>query len=308
MATILVTGAKGCIGAWALRALLDGGHTPIAYDLPGNMHRLDLILGDDVARVKFIEGDILNGDALKAAVEANGVTHILHLAALQVPSARANPVLGAQVNVVGTVNVFETARAAGIKHIAYASSIAVYGPQPTPDPRTLYGVWKLADEGMARVYHQDHGIGSIGLRPNIVYGPGRDFGMTSTPTTAMLAAAAGKDYHIGFANTMLYHMARDAGAWCARSALVDDFGRAAVFDPPGVWADTAKIASTIESIVPGVKVTFDPLVLPFPDYYDTSALAGAIGAIEVTPLEQGIAETIETFRKALAAGKLQPPA
>lgn len=308
MATILVTGAKGCIGTWALRALLDGGHTPIAFDLPGNMHRLDLILGTDVARVKIIDGDLLNLDALKAAIADNGITHILHLAALQVPTSRANPVLGAQVNVVGTVNIFEAARAAGIKHIAYASSIAVYGPTPTPDPRTLYGVWKQADEGMARIYHQDQGISSIGLRPNIVYGPGRDFGLTSTPTTAMLAAAAGKDYKISFSNTMLYHTGREAGAWFARAALLEGFNKAAVFDPPGIWADTALIARTIESVVPGVKITYDPLVLPFPDHYDTSAFAEAIGAIEVTPLEQGIAESIETFRKALADGKLQPPA
>ena len=82
----------------------------------------------------------------------------------------------------------------------YASSSAVYNasdPSPAPEtggtsPSTLYGVSKLADEGIARVYRADAGVSSIGLRPYVVYGLGRDQGMTSGPTAAMLAAARGE--------------------------------------------------------------------------------------------------------------------
>src|SRR5690606_21009874 len=107
MNRVLVTGAKGCIGAWTLRALLDDGHEVVALDLPGNMHRLDLILGSDLAKVTLVEGDILDAPGLIELVKRHEITHIVHLAALQVPAAKANPTLGAQVNVVGTVNVFE---------------------------------------------------------------------------------------------------------------------------------------------------------------------------------------------------------
>ena len=86
------------------------------------------------------------------------------------PACRANPPLGALVNVIGTLNVFEAARAAGIRHLVYASSAAVFGiadeavdETVTPEPLTHYGVFKQANEGNARVYFRDHGLSSIGL-------------------------------------------------------------------------------------------------------------------------------------------------
>jgi UDP-glucuronate 4-epimerase len=306
-ATVLVTGAKGCIGAWTLRALLDAGHRAISLDLPGNMHRLNLILGDDLARVTLLDGDILDADLVTRTVQEQGITNIVHLAALQVPAARAKPTLGAQINVVGTVNVFEAARAAGIKHLAYASSIAAYSPDMTFEPRTLYGVWKLANEGTARVYQQDQGIGSIAMRPYTVYGLGRDFGVTSAPTAAMLAAAAGQGYHIPFGGRMLYHSGRDIGALFMRAALATDFGRAAVYNPPGTFADTKTVIAAINAAAPDVTITYDDVTLPFPSDYDTRELEAALGSITMTPLEAGVAETVSGFRRALANGTIEAP-
>ena len=82
------------------------------------------------------------------------------------PFVRERPVVGAQVNVTGTVNVFEAAKAAGLRTtIAYASSAAVYDEEGQVAPKTLYGVFKLANEGTARIYADESGIASIGLRP-----------------------------------------------------------------------------------------------------------------------------------------------
>ena len=106
------------------------------------------------------------------------------------------------MNVLGTVNVFEAAkrRADRIDHVVYASSIAAYdaidsgggGLEMTGPPGTLYGVYKRANEGTAHLYWTDEGVASIGLRPHTVFGPGRDQGLTSAPTSAMLAAAAAR--------------------------------------------------------------------------------------------------------------------
>ena len=110
---------------------------------------------------------------------------MIHLAALQVPFVRADPVLGARVNVVGTVNVLEAVRrrADRMGPLVYASSIAVYGAAGTlaadDHPGTLYGVFKRANEGTALRYFEDYGVSSIGLRPHTVYGPARDQGLTS---------------------------------------------------------------------------------------------------------------------------------
>src|SRR2546425_12785060 len=127
--------------------------------------------------------------SLDAAVAGQGITHIIHLAALQVPACAADPPLGARVNVVGTLNAFETARRRPdlVKRVVYASSGAVFGPEEfyggttRPEgaplwPGTHYGVFKQANEGNARVYFDSDGISSVGLRPSAVYGAGRHQG------------------------------------------------------------------------------------------------------------------------------------
>src|SRR4029077_17228945 len=117
----------------------------------------------------------------------------------------------AKVNVIGTLAVFEAIKALGeqVKRLVYTSSAAVFGP---PDaypagklddevqlkPTTHYGVFKCCNEGNARIYFQDHGISSIGLRPWTVYGVGRDFGMTSEPTKAIKSVALNRAYHITY--------------------------------------------------------------------------------------------------------------
>ena len=176
----------------------------------------------NIEKVNFVHGDITDEVRFEEVVREHGITRILHLAALQVPFVRANPVLGARVNVVGTAIVFEIARKLvdQVQGLTYASSIAVYGsahlypPGPLADdapliPVTLYGVTKEANEGWAAIYWQDYAVPSVGLRPFFVYGPGRDQGVSSTPTKAMAAAAMGRPYTISFGGTDTYQHADD---------------------------------------------------------------------------------------------------
>jgi nucleoside-diphosphate-sugar epimerase len=136
------------------------------------------------------------------------------------------------VNVGGTTNVFEAVRRSDrVGKVVYASSIAVYnagesGPHPALDrhPQTVYGVFKRANEGTAHVYWADHALPSIGLRPHTVYGPGRDQGITSTPTAAMLAAASGRPYRISFGGSAQMQHADDAAGAFIAAALADAEG------------------------------------------------------------------------------------
>ena len=222
---VLVTGVLGCLGAWVARCVLDDGDDVVGYDLGDARHRLELVLGDDIDRLEIVKGDITELAAVERALDEHEITRVVHLAALQVPFVRANPPLGMHVNVAGTVNVFDAVsrRLDRIPGVMYASSSAIYNasdPSPAPEtggtsPSTLYGVSKLADEGIARVYRADAGVSSIGLRPYVVYGPGRDQGMTSGPTAAMLAAARGEAAHIGFSGVAQYDYAPDV----ARAAV-----------------------------------------------------------------------------------------
>jgi UDP-glucuronate 4-epimerase len=123
----LVTGALGALGAWAVRSLLDRGQDVVTYDLGGSDHRLRLALSDDeVASLTRIDGDVTDLDHLERVIDEHAVTNVIHLAALQVPFVRDDPVLGSKVNVTGMVNLLEAVRrrADRMGPLVYASSIA----------------------------------------------------------------------------------------------------------------------------------------------------------------------------------------
>ena len=303
---ILVTGALGCLGAWVARCVLDDGDAVVGYDLGDDRGRLELVLGADESRVELVRGDITELATLERALDEHEITRVIHLAALQVPFVRANPPLGMHVNVAGTVNVFDAVsrRLDRIPNVAYASSTAVYNPDdpsPAPEsggtrPGTLYGVSKLADEGMARVYHAELGVPSIGLRPYVVYGPGRDQGMTSGPTVAMLAAARGEPFHIGYSGTAQYDYAPDV----ARALVVaahSGTDAAAVYNAPGAIAPMAEVVARIQAVVPGAEITFDGAPLPFPPVLEAVGFDRDIAPVPRTPLRDGVAATIAHFRE-----------
>lgn len=288
----------------------------VAFDLSTHGQRLDLLMTEDEQQtVTFVQGDIVDTEQVVRVVREQALTHVIHLAALQVPFCRADPVRGAQVNVLGTVNVFEAARQTGVKHLALASSVAVYGsPETYPpgvlaldavqDPHTLYGVYKQADEGIARVYWQDHQISSTSLRPYTVYGIGRDQGLTSDPTKAMLAAAAGQPYHIGFGGTTQMQWASDVAQQFIQASEQAEQG-AVAYNLGGAPVTVAEIVRLIQAEVPGAKITHGEASLPFPLGLDDSQLRSRAGRVFATPLADGIQATIQAFSELLAAGRVE---
>lgn len=308
--TALVTGALGCIGAWVARAFLDDGTAVVGYDLRvDDPHRLRLVLGARAGDVVLEQGDVSDVERLGAVMDAHEVTRVVHLAGLQVPFCRADPPLGARVNVEGTVAVFEAVktRRDRVPGVCLASSAAVYGPDdpsPAPEtgpfsPRTHYGVFKLANEGTARIYWQDDGIPSISIRPYVVYGPGRDQGLTSSPTLAMEAAARGEALAIGYGGTAQYDYAPDVGvAFAQASGAVA--GGAVVANYPGALATMEHVVDAIEKAVPELagQIAFEGMGLPFPEALEAAALERAIGPLPRTSLLDGVAATIEHFRRA----------
>ena len=322
--SFLITGALGCIGAWTIRNLVADGASVTVYDLASEPKRLRLVLTDDaLEQVRFVTGDITDLGSFEAALDTHDVTHVIHLAGLQVPFCKADPPLGARVNVVCTVNVFEAVkrRKDRISRVTYASSIAVFGaPEdyesdaPLRDddkliPHTHYGVYKQANEGTAHVYWADDGVTSIGLRPYVVYGVGRDQGVTSTPTTAMLAAAADLPYHISYGGQTVFQHADDTAKAFIQSAR-SDFQGAAAHNLGGLMPHMRDVKAAIDSAAPTAvdKITFEDVQLPFPPAVDGSGLEAAIGTVSHKPLEEGVAETIELFRSLIAAGKIDPGA
>ncbi len=299
--THLVTGALGALGAWTVRALLDRGHAVVTYDLGGSDHRLRLALSDDeLGTLTRLAGDVTDLAQLERALDEHDVTAVIHLAALQVPFVRADPVAGAQVNVTGTVNVLEAVRRRGdrMAPVVYASSIAALA-EPGEHPSTLYGVFKQANEGTAARYATDFGVPSVGLRPHTLYGPGRDQGLTSAPTTAMAAAARGEPFHIPFGGALqLQHLADAGEAFVRAGEAHRREDGAAVHNLDGPVAAVTEIVAAIERAAPEAAglVTAGDEPLPFPASVDASSFTALVGGPTARPLADGVAATIEAFR------------
>lgn len=316
--TFMLTGSMGCIGAWTLRNLVREGVRVVATDLATDPVRPGLVMShEELGRVTFAKLDVTDLNAVKALVADEGVTHIIHLAGLQVPFCRANPSVGAAVNVVGTVNLFEAARASWgqVRGLAYASSLAVLGPShaypdtPVMDdvpllPATLYGVYKQANEGTAKIYWQDWQIPSIGLRPYIVYGVARDQGMTSDIAKALLAVAAGRPYHIRFGGPVALQYADDVAKIfiaCARSG----YAGVAACNLRNDVVDVGEFVAQVKARYPQAEITYTPdNLLPFPYDLDDSGLRGILGSVPHTPLGDAIDETVAMFEQLLAAGQI----
>ena len=306
--TYLVTGGMGCIGAWSLYHLQRAGLKAVNFDQSSDRHRVDWLLSaEEQADITFVQGDLRDTDAVKGVFAEHGITHVIHLAALQVPFCRANPVLGAQVNVVGTVNIFEAARETGVNHIAFASSIGVYGPpsefppglvsnDAPQHPRTLYGAYKACTEQTAKVYYYDYGISSTTLRPYTVYGVGRNQGMTSEPTHALVAAVKGQPYHVPFSGTMQFQLASDVARQFILAAQRPLDG-ALGFNLGGVPATVEQFVDIAGDILPDARIEVADNPLPFPEGFDDSALRDALGTVYDTPLPDGIAETIAQMQR-----------
>jgi len=199
--------------------------------------------------------------------------------------------------------------------LVYTSSIAVYAPSDTDDkgrlpegvdahPLTHYGVYKLANEGTARIYANDNGLDSIGVRPMTVYGVGRDQGMTSTPTVAVAAAVLGRPYEISFGGETLFQYAEDVARTliaASRSTLAG----AHVFNLGGSIVSIAEWTAAIEEIVPESRglLTIADSKLPFPADIAHESLA-ALGPVESTSYRDGIRATVEIFRRLAEEGRL----
>jgi UDP-glucuronate 4-epimerase len=315
----LVTGALGCIGAWTVRELVREGVSVVGYDVGSNTRRLALVMSaDELARVTLVAGDITDLDELERTLAEHDISNVIHLAALQVPFCRADPPLGARVNVVGTVNIFEAVRrrGAGMAPVVYTGSIGMFSPgdvdpatgslreDAEPHPGNHYGVYKRANEGTARIYLVDAGISSVGLRPMTVFGAGRDQGMTSGPTVAIAAAALGTPFRILFGGDTLFQYAGDVARTLILASRSEPAG-ARVFNLGGSAVRIADWIAAIEDAVPGSEglITADPTPLPFPSDIEHGSLA-ALGAVPVTPYRDAIRETAAIYARLAGEGRL----
>lgn len=181
---ILVTGGAGFIGSFVCRALLADGHTVVSIDNfndyydPGlKRARLETLDG----KITHYEIDIADAVALEKVFKEHTFDAVCHLAAQAgVRYSIENPLVYAQSNYVGTLNIFECAKKYGVAHVVAASSSSVYGlnhdmpfkeEHAVDAPASVYAATKRGTELLAHTYHHLFGLNISMLRFFTVYGP-----------------------------------------------------------------------------------------------------------------------------------------
>lgn len=310
MKRIFVTGANGCIGSATCRLLLSQGVDElVCYGRSGTAPQVGPA---DQSRVRAVRGDVADAEQVAKAVHAADPTHIIHLAAYQTPDCQAHPLKGMAVNVDGTAHVIRAAaRLGNLQRLVLASSAAVYGkrsiypgPTVTADdplmPVNLYGYWKLANEGAAQAYQKETGVPTVAVRLATTYGPGRDRGLTSAPTTAMKHAASGRPFRIPYTGREHYHFVDDVGAGFAHACL-DPFDGYAAINLRGQTTEVKAFCALIKDAAEqlglpadlGVADNAEPVT--FACDLDDDATLKLFPQMPLTPLQTGVHDSLQWF-------------
>lgn len=285
MTRALLVGGSGFIGGRLTRELAALGVGTRVLDLPGSLERATL-----PEAVETVAGDVTDPETVYRAIE--GCDGVVNLAGLLTLDCARDPARGINVNVQGGLNVFEAARRTGVP-VAYLSSAGVFGPEDAavPLPLTLYGVTKLAVEGIARVYAADHGVASLGLRPYIVYGPGVSSGIAAGPSIAIAASVRREPAEIRFSGRVGFTYVEDVARLLA-AAMTRPISGATVLTMAG---DTRQMDEFTAELArrtgwSGITVSGPPLRIPADLASDP--VPAMFGDQPVTPIEDGIARTI----------------
>lgn len=294
MEKIIIFGGSGFLGSWIVKAFLKKGYSVSIFDLKIQKELLSHVVGEDINKIKFINGDITNYDQVQEAI--NDMDHVINLAGLMTPDCSANPILGAKVNVLGSINVFEALKKNNNKFLVYASSAGVFGQKDHyyPFPETHYGAYKLAVEGVARAYLNEDGISSVGIRPYVIYGPGREVGGTAGVTLACKAAKQGDSYTVNFSGKAGFVYVQDVVDLVEMSIAQIPSG-ALTFNINGITADVSDFINLIKKNIPlsDIGIQGDPLSVV--DEIRGNEPSKTFKKFKYTSLEDGIKRTIDFY-------------
>jgi nucleoside-diphosphate-sugar epimerase len=292
---VLVTGGSGFLGAWVIRRMLARGLSVRVLDVSADRKVVREIVGAAADDLEWCTGDVSNAADVEAALA--GCRHVAHIAGVLTPVCRADPVRGAEINLLGTLHVFNAARRAGIRRVVYVSSAGVYSDAHGlyPEPSTHYGAFKLACEGSARAYFKDAGISSVGLRPLVIYGPGREGGPSAGVSVACKAAVRGEPFDIAFTGRTGFVYV-DEVAEAIELGLFSDREGAFAYGMKGEVAEVADVLAAIRQLHPAAALSCSGAPIWLSSDFDDVPLYQDFPALRKVALSEGIAQTIAHYR------------
>ena len=294
MKNIIIFGGTGFLGSWIVKNFVKRDYKVTIFDLKIETELLKKLIGKDIEKIKFLKGDVTNyEEVLEATVNMD---HVVNLAGLMTPDCSRNPSLGAEVNVLGSINVFEATKARGIKFVVYASSAGVFGEKDKyfPFPETHYGAFKLAVEGIARAYYNEANISSVGIRPFVIYGPGREIGGTATVTLACKAAKQSYNYNLNFSGRAGFVYVQDVANLVEMSINKVPVG-ALTININGITASVSDFVSKIINIIPEAKLTINGDKLSVVEEILGDHPSDIFKNFKYTSLNEGISNTVKFY-------------
>lgn len=309
--TVLVTGGTGFIGSYVAQDLLEAGHDVVAYDLSTDPRILEKLgIADDVT---IRRGDVSDPTDVFRAVRETGTTHIVHLAALLTTTARENPRAAMDVNIAGTNNIFEAARALPdqVERVAWASSAAVYAPPANYGndfvtesdlvyPDTLYGATKEYNEHQARVYYEDFDVSHVAIRPTVAYGPYRETGGSAFLANIVEKPALGESFSVEYGDQVIdWQHVRDIAQGFRQAAFTPDEELSQrVYNVRGELATIREAAEAVERIIPDADLTVsDEGELPWTQKLDMTKAKEDLGYEPEYDIESGFRDYINVLRE-----------
>lgn len=283
------------MGSWVARRLLARGLSVRVFATREDRSPLEAIMGSGARNAEWYVGDVSNIAHVEEA--ARGCDAIIHIAAMLGPASAADPLRCMAVNLGGTLNMFEVAKRLGIGRLIYTSSAAVFGPVDGahPFPSSHYGAFKLAEEGSARAYFEADGLPSIGFRPFVVYGPGREKGLSAGPSFACRAAARGEPYVMPFTGRTNFVYVDDCAS-AYEEALFVQPTKAEIFNLAGDAVTVDDFLDAVRRAEPSAQLRAEGAPLPFAPDLAPDGREMLLPNIQRTALTDGVAATVDYYR------------
>ena len=316
MTVSLVTGARGFVGGWLAKALLERGDRVVSFDRRRLTEKPSAIgmlgIEDDLIQV---EGDLCGGEELERVLSENGVDRVFHLAAETiVGTVQASPVKGFESNVRGTWTLLQACLELGIERVVFASSDKAYGAhEELPyredfplQPTAPYEASKAAADLIARSYWHSYGLPIAVTRFANIYGGG-DLNFSRLIPEAVSAALEGRAPVLrsdGSPERDFLYVEDAAAAYLAIADALDrDDVRGEAFNAGGgrsypvgeVVALIAKLAGT--GVEPDIRGTGNPVGEIDRQYVDPAKIRTRLGWEPEVGLDEGLQRTLDWYRE-----------